>query len=111
MNTVTVCHASSIVFDGRALSWFGPAGATWSAPIERLRHIREFVQKSGDWLLAVDIDGEESWLQAPANANGMNEALAALGRRLSMDLTLELERGTPGSSRFVWSRAGVTTMK
>jgi hypothetical protein len=101
-----LCHASSIVFDGRALSWFGPEGATWSVPAERLRAIREFVAQSGDvrWLLAFDIDGEDAWLQSPANANGASQALAALGKRLGANLDLQLEAAPVGSSRVMWSR-------
>jgi hypothetical protein len=103
---VPLCHASSIVFDGRALSWFGPEGATWSVPVDRLRAIREVVAQSGDtrWLLAFDIDGEEGWLQSPANANGMEQALVALGTRLAEKLDLQLERAPGGSERVVWSR-------
>ena len=92
-----LCDASSIVFDGRALSWFGPQGATWSVAADRLRAIR--------WLVAFDIDGEDAWLQSPANANGMGQALAALSSRLSARLDLQLERAAAGSSRVVWSRA------
>lgn len=101
-----LCPASSIVFDGRALSWFGPEGATWSLPVDRLRAIREFVAEAGDvrWLIAFDIDGEDAWLQSPANANGMSQALAALGSRLSAHLELQLERAAAGSTRVVWSR-------
>jgi hypothetical protein len=101
-----LCHASSIVFDGRALAWFGPEGATWSVPVDRVRAIREFVAHSGDtrWLLAFDIDGEDAWLQSPANAHGMSQALAALGVRLGANLALELERAAAGSSRVIWSR-------
>lgn len=102
-----VCHASSIVFDGRKLSWFGAAGATWSVPVDRLRAIREFVAESGDvrWLLAFDIEGEDAWLQSPANANGMSQALAALGQRLSANLELQLEHAMAGSKRAVWARS------
>ena len=102
---MSLCHASSIVFDGRKLSWFGPEGATWSVPVERLRAIREFVAQSGDvrWLLAFDIEGEEAWLQSPANANGMSEALAALGKRLDAKLELQMESAAGGSSRVLWS--------
>lgn len=101
-----LCHASSIVFDGRALSWFGPEGATWSVPADRLRAIRELMAESGDvrWLLAFDIDGEDAWLQSPANANGMEQALVALSTRLQAKLELRLEQGAAGSSRFVWSK-------
>jgi hypothetical protein len=104
---VPLCHASSIVFDGRAVSWFGPEGATWSVPIERLRRIRELVAQSGDtrWLLAFDIEGEDAWLQSPANANGVSEALVALGRHLNADLELQLERAPAGSSRVVWVKS------
>lgn len=100
------CDASSIVFDGRALSWFGPEGATWSVAADRLRAIRELVAQSGDarWLVAFDIDGDEVWLQSPANANGMSQALAALGSRLNAKLDLQLERAAAGSNRVVWSR-------
>jgi hypothetical protein len=103
---VPVCHASSIVFDGRALSWFGPEGATWSVPADRLRAIRELVAESGDarWLLAFDIDGEDAWLRSPANANGMSQALAALGSRLNANLELQLEHAAGGSQRVVWVR-------
>jgi hypothetical protein len=103
---MAVCHASSIVFDGRKLSWFGAEGATWSVPAERLRAIREFVAESGDvrWLVAFDIDGEDAWLQSPANASGMSEALTALGRRLSASLELRMEGATAGTERVVWSR-------
>jgi hypothetical protein len=102
---VPLCHASSIVFDGRKLSWFGPEGATWSVPVERLRAIREFVAQSGDvrWLLAFDIEGEDAWLQSPANANGMSEALAALGKRLDAKLELKMATAAGGSSRVLWS--------
>ena len=101
-----LCHASSIVCDGRALSWFGAEGATWSVPVERLRAIREFVAEAGDvrWLLAFDIDGEDAWLQAPANANGVSQALAALGTRFGSNLELQLEQGTSGTSRVVWRK-------
>ena len=103
---MSTCHASSIVFDGRALSWFGPEGATWSVPADRLRSIRELVAESGEvrWFVAFDVDGEDAWLQAPANANGMDQALVALGTRLNTDLELQLQRAPPGSSRVVWSR-------
>ena len=101
-----LCDASSIVFDGRALSWFGPEGATWSVAADRLRAIRELVAESGDvrWLVAFDIDGEDAWLQSPATANGMGQALAALGSRLNARLDLQLERAAGGSNRLVWSR-------
>jgi hypothetical protein len=103
---MSTCHASSIVFDGHVLAWFGPEGATWSVPAGRLRAIRELVAESGDvrWLVAFDIDGQDVWLQAPANANGMNQALDALGRCLDADLEFQLERAAAGSSRVVWSR-------
>jgi hypothetical protein len=101
-----LCHASSIVFDGRALSWFGAEGASWSVPVGRLSAIREFVAESGDvrWLLGFDIEGEDAWLQSPANANGMSQALAALGSYLGASLELQLEREPAGSNRIVWSR-------
>jgi hypothetical protein len=103
---VSTCHASSIVFDGRTLSWFGPEGASWSVAAERLRAIRELVAESGDvrWVVEFDIDSEEAGLRSPANAGGMNQALAALGSRLQGNLELQLERAAPGSSRVVWSR-------
>lgn len=103
---MSTCHASSIVFDGRTLSWFGPEGASWSIPAERLRAIRELVAEAGDvrWLVAFDIDGEDIALQSPANANGMDRALAALGNRLSAKLDLRLERAAAGSGRVVWLR-------
>lgn len=106
MAIVPLCHASSIVFDGRALSWFGPEGATWSVPVDRLRAVRELVAESGDarWLVAFDIEGEDAWLQSPANANGMDQALAALGSRLKTQLELRLEQGAAGSSRLVWTK-------
>ena len=103
---MSTCHASSIVCDGRTLSWFGPEGATWSLPAERLRAIRELVAESGDvrWLVEFDIDGEDAALQSPANANGMDRALAALGGRLNAKLDLQLGRAAAGSRRVVWSR-------
>jgi hypothetical protein len=103
---VSTCHASSIVFDGRTLSWFGPEGASWSLPAERLRALREFVAEAGDvrWLVEFDIDGEDAALQSPANANGMERALAALSSRLNAKLDLQLERAAAGSRRVVWSR-------
>ena len=103
---MSTCHASSIVFDGRTLSWFGPEGASWSIPAERLRAIRELVAESGDvrWLIEFDVEGEDAALQAPANANGMDRALAALGTRLKAKVDLQLERATAGNSRVVWSR-------
>ena len=104
---MALCHASNIVFDGRTLSWFGPEGATWSVPAERLRAIRELVATSGDarWIVAFDIDGEDVWLQSPGNANGMSQALTTLGARLHARLELQLERSPEGSSRVVWSRS------
>ena len=103
---MSLCHASSIVFDGRTLSWFGPEGATWRVPVERLRAIREFVAEAGDvrWLLAFDIEGEDAWLQSPANANGVSQALAALGSHLGANLQLELEQGKGGTTRVVWRK-------
>jgi hypothetical protein len=103
---MSTCHASSIAFDGHVLAWFGPEGATWSVPAGRLRAIRELIAESGDvrWLVAFDIDGQDIWLQAPANANGMDRVLSALGSRLQENLQLQLERAAPGSSRVVWSR-------
>lgn len=99
------CHASSIAFDGQVLAWFGPENATWSVLAARLRAIRERVAESGDlrWLVTFGIDGQDFELQAPANANGMDRALAALGKRLNAKLELQLERAAPGSSRVVWS--------
>jgi hypothetical protein len=101
---VSLCHASNIIFDGRRLSWFGPECATWSVPVERLRAIRELVATSGDtrWFVEFEIDGEDARLQAPGNANGMSQALAALSKRFGADLGLQLERGAPGSNRVVW---------
>lgn len=103
---MTTCHASSIVFDGRVLSWFGPQGASWNIPIDRLRAIRERVGAFGDvrWVVTFEIDGEAAELQSPANANGMDRALAALGNRLNTKLDLQLERAPIGASRTVWSR-------
>jgi hypothetical protein len=103
---VSTCHASSIVFDGRTLSWFGPEGASWNVPAERLCAIRELVAEAGDvrWLVEFDIDGEDAALQSPANANGMARALAALGARLKANLDLQLERAAVRSSRVVWLR-------
>ncbi|HET9446556.1 MAG TPA: hypothetical protein VFO35_09875 [Steroidobacteraceae bacterium] len=103
---MTTCHASSIVFDGHTLSWFGPEGANWNIPVERLRAIRERVGESGDvrWVVAFDIDGEDAELQSPANANGMDSALVALGRTLNAKLELHLERAGVSASRVVWSR-------
>jgi hypothetical protein len=103
---VSTCHASSIVFDGRTLSWFGPEGASWNIPVDRLRAIREAIVESGDvrWLVEFDIDGEGAALQAPANANGMDRALAALSGRLNAKLDLQLEGAAVGSNRVVWAR-------
>jgi hypothetical protein len=103
---MSTCHASSIVFDGRTLSWFGPEGASWSLPAERLRALREFVAEAGDvrWLVEFDIDVEDAALQSPANANGMERVLAALSSRLNAKLDLQLERAAAGSRRVVWSR-------
>lgn len=103
---MSTCHASSIVFDGRNLSWFGPEDATWSIPADRLLAIRELVAESGDvrWLVMFDIEGEDAGLQAPANANGMDRALAALSLRLNTNFELQLERAAPGGNRVVWSR-------
>jgi len=103
---VSTCHASSIVFDGRTLSWFGPDGATWSVPAERLRAIREVAVESADvrCLVMFDIDGEDAELQTPANASGMDRALDGLSERLKTNLNLQLEGAAPGSSRVVWSR-------
>ena len=103
---MSTCHASSIVFDGHVLAWFGPEGATWSVPAGRLHAIRELIAESGDvrWFVAFDIDGQDFGLQAPANANGMEQVLAVLGRRLNTNLQLELERAAAGSSRVLWSR-------
>ena len=103
---MSTCHASSIVFDGRTLSWFGPEGASWNVPAERLRAIRELVAEAGDvrWLVTFDIDGDDVALQSPANANGMDRALAALGSQLKAKLDLQLEGAAVGSNRVVWSR-------
>ena len=103
---MSTCHASSIVFDGHVLAWFGSEGATWSVPVGRLRAIRELIAESGDvrWLVAFDIDGQDFGLQCPANADGMEQVLAALGRRLNTNLKLELERAAAASKRIVWSR-------
>jgi hypothetical protein len=103
---VALCDASSIVFDGHVLAWFGPEGATWSVPAGRLRAIRERVAATGDvrWLVTFDIDGQDLELQSPANANGMGQVLTGLGKRLDAKLDLQLERAAPGSSRLVWSR-------
>jgi hypothetical protein len=103
---VSTCHASSIVFDGSTLSWFGPEGASWSIPGERLCAIRELVAEVGDvrWLVEFDIDGEDAALQSPANANGMDRALAALSSRLNAKFDLQLEGAAVGSNRVVWSR-------
>ena len=103
---MSTCHASSIVFDGHVLGWFGPEGATWSVPAGRLRAIRERVAESGDvrWFVIFEIEGQDVELQAPANANGMEQVLTALGQRLKAKLYLELERAGAGSSRLIWSR-------
>ncbi len=103
---MSTCHASSNVYDCSTLSWFGPEGASWNVPAERLRAIRELVAEGGDvrWLVEFDIDGEDVALQSPANANGMDRALAALGSRLNAKLDLQLERAAAGSRRVVWLR-------
>ena len=104
---MTTCHASSIVFDGRTLSWFGPEGANWNIPVDRLRAIRERVSEYGDvrGVVGFEIDGEEAELQSLANANGMERALVALGRQLNAKLELQLEGVRGGSGRVVWSRS------
>lgn len=98
---MTLCHASNIIFDGRMLSWFGPDGATWSIPVERLRAIRELIADSGDvrWFVEFAVDGDDVWLRSPGNAGGMSQALTALGKQLNA--TLEAQ----GNSRVVWSRS------
>jgi hypothetical protein len=103
---VSTCHASSIVFDGHVLLWFGPQNATWSVPAGRLRAIRELVAEAGDvrWLVEFDIEGQDFGLQSPANANGMDRVLTALAARLHTTLDLQLERAPAGSNRIVWSR-------
>ena len=103
---MSTCHASSIVFDGHVLVWFGPEGATWSVAAGRLCAIRERVAESGDfrWLVDFAIEGQDLELQSPANATGMDRALAALGRRFNAKLELLLEQAAAGSSRVVWSR-------
>jgi hypothetical protein len=103
---VSTCHASSIVFDGRTLSWFGPQGANWNIPVDRLRAIRERVGEFGDvrWIVAFNIDGEDAELQSPATANGMDRALVALSSHLNVKLDLQLERAVAGSSRVMWLR-------
>ena len=104
---MALCDASSIVFDGHVLGWFGPEEAQWSVPAGRLRAIRELVANAGDvrWFVVFDIDGQEVGLQSPANANGIGQVLAALGKRLNATLDLELELAAPGSSRIVWARS------
>jgi hypothetical protein len=71
-----------------------------------LRAIRELVAESGDvrWFVAFDIDGQDLWLQAPANANGMDRVLTALRDRFNAKLDLQLERAAVGSTRVVWAR-------
>lgn len=71
-----------------------------------MRAIRERVTESGDvrWVVVFEIEGEDVELQSPANANGMDRALAALSSRLKAKLDLQLERAASGSSRVVWSR-------
>lgn len=103
---MSTCHASSIAFDGHVLAWFGPQNATWSVPVGRLRAIREQVAESGDvrWLVQFDIEGQDFGLQAPANANGMDRVLAALGDRFKAKLDLQLERAAAGSNRVVWPK-------
>ena len=103
---MSTCHASSIVFDGHVLLWFGPDNATWSVPAGRLRAIRERVAESGDvrWLVEFEIDGQDFGLQSPAYANGMDRVLTALGDRLHAPLDLQLEQAPAGSTRVVWSR-------
>jgi hypothetical protein len=103
---VSTCHASSIVCDDRTLSWFGPEGATWSIPVDRLRAIRERVADAGDvrWWVEFEVDGEGAAMRSPANANGMDRALAALSGRLNVKLDLQSERAAAGSSRVVWLR-------
>ena len=103
---MSTCHASSIVFDGHVLAWFGQENATWSVLAGRLRAIRELVAESGDvrWYVVFDIDGQDLCLRAPANANGMDRVLTALGERFKTKLELQLERATAGSNRIVWSR-------
>jgi hypothetical protein len=51
-----------------------------------------------------DIDGQDFGLQSPANANGMDRVLTALGNRLHAQLDLRLEQAPAGSTRVVWSR-------
>ena len=103
---MSTCHASSIVYDGHVLLWFGPENATWSVPAGRLRAIREVVAESGDfrWLVEFDIDGQDFGLQSPANASGMDRVLTALSQRFHTKLDLRLERAAAGSSRVVWQR-------
>ena len=105
---MSTCHASSIVCDGRALSWFGPEGASWNIPIDRLRAIRERVGQSGEvrWWVEFEIDGEDAELRSPGHANGMDRALAALSSLLNAKLDLQMEQAAAGSSRVVWLRTG-----
>lgn len=100
---MSVCYASSIVFDGASISWFGPAGATWNVPVAQLRALGEYTTDAVEhWLVTFVVDTSGAWLQAPVNASGMSTVLKALGPVLNAQLELRLELAKPGSTRVFW---------
>lgn len=107
---MSVCHASSIVCDAGTVSWFGPAGSTWSVPAAQVLAVAEYTSEDPEgWCVAFVIDASGAWMQAPANANGMSVVLKDLGRMLNARLELQLGTAKPGSSRVMFPQRCETT--
>lgn len=85
--------------DGNAVLFAGPGGEGWRVTISDLRVIGEFLSKHDHYLSFMT---KEEWFKAPYGAEGREEAMGELGRRLNHPLRCDLFNATNFSSRVLW---------
>ncbi len=104
---MSVCHAASLALHGTVLVYAGPGGASWRLDADDIRVVGELTAAGGgeDHLLVFCIDADGGWFQAPRNAIGADDALAALGARLGGPIDPRLANATPGASCVLWPPA------
>lgn len=104
-----VVEAARLALEGADLVFRRGTAVMWTVPLESMRILGEATNASGpwgdDWLLIV-IDGQEpGWFQAPMDAEGVQEVLQELARRLGEPLELRLANSTTFQSRGLWPAA------
>ena len=78
---------------------------SWTIRVDDIRLIGEVTNQDGplldDWFLCIAVDAS-GWLEATMDAEGRDEFLKDLGRRLGSELSTELALSTDFASRIIW---------